>query len=79
MNENIKVLTLARPSAETGWFFLDSQTGYSIVPHTLQLQTAQFPVPPRSPAQKGPIKTSHIPASLCLCLPGLLHLGKRGA
>lgn len=61
---------LHSPSIDTGhrllggdWlgFFGQSQTtGSCTAPHKQQLQTAKFPVPPRPPAQEGPIKTSHI-------------------
>lgn len=74
------------PSIDTGhrllgwdWlgFFQPSQTRSCTAPHKQQLQTARFPVPPRPPAQEGPIKTSHITPSLRLCVPSLLREKKK--
>ena len=85
----IQVLTLATSiSVGTGGFFFfvcvfffvfsgRSQTRSCTAPHKQQLQTARFPVPPQPPAQEGPIKTSHITPSLCLCVPSLLRVGKK--
>lgn len=72
-----QVLTLATENLVGDWLglFRQSQTGSCTAPHKQQLQTAQFPVPPRPPAQEGPIKTSHITPSLCLCVPSLLRVG----
>lgn len=90
LNQSIMVLFYS-PSIDTGhrvlsgdwlffffFFFLtQSQTGSCTAPHKQQLQTAQIPVPPRPPAQEGPIKTSHITPSFRLCVPSLLRVGKR--
>lgn len=61
-------------SVGSGWIF---STGSCTASYKQQLQTTQFPVFSRPPGQNGPIKTSPITPSLCLCMPSLIQLKEK--